>query len=62
MNLEEKYKMFGLDNEKAALFKEYSAGINVFKEKSSTFTIKTVVVKKVGDTFEAREKDDAKLV
>jgi hypothetical protein len=62
MNFEEKYKMFGLDNEKVALFRDYSAGFSTNEDRSYAFTIKTVVIEKVGNQFEATEKDDAKLV
>lgn len=62
MTLEEKYKMFGLDDEKLALFKDYFVGLNMDEDKSSAHTIKTVVIEMIGDKFESMEKGDAKLV
>ena len=62
MTLEEKYKMFGLDDEKLALFKDYSVGLNMDEDKYSAHTIKTVVIEMIGDKFESMEKGDAKLV
>lgn len=62
MNIEEKYKLFGLDSEMTERLHGYSVKICEPENKPSVFTVKTVVIERVKNTFESKEECNAKLV
>lgn len=62
VNVEEKYKLFGLDNEKINNFRGYSERFATNQDNLSSFAVKTLVIERFGNNFEVKEKNDAKLV
>lgn len=59
---EEKYKMFGLNDEMIKSFQNYSIGIDGNRKESETFTITTIVIENTGIPTKSLEKNNAKLV
>jgi hypothetical protein len=61
-DFEEKYKMFGMNDEMIKSFQNYSVGLNSHAKNTESFSITTVVIEKAVSQAKTLEKNNAKLV
>lgn len=59
---EEKYKLFGLNDDLTKSFRDYAYGINGVEKKAESFVIKTIIIDKKEHKTVISEINNAKLV